>query len=244
MLSLPYKEPRAIHHIRNNTCRKFHFNNFINPNFALADYDFSTTQAAESLAQSLVKAGFKAKPYHAGLDKTIRTDIQDKFLRSNDMIVSHLCSIYIKFHSDILTSDKIVGTIAFGMGIDKENVRTIIHFDLPSSIEAYSQQIGRAGRDGRPSTCLLYLSNKDFFLRNILIHGEKPSKFALRSLFDEICSTENCRLRAGDAFSVSLNAQSRRVDIKVRNSLFPLAESAFLTLRRKPSFLSSTRTLS
>ncbi|KAH0440675.1 RecQ family ATP-dependent DNA helicase [Colletotrichum camelliae] len=157
---------------------------------------YVTTHAGtESLSKSLVAKGFKAKPYHAGLDKDVRSDIQDKFLRSTDMII--------------------VGTIAFGMGIDKENVRTIIHFDLPSSIEAYSQQIGRAGRDGKPSTCMLYLSDKDFFLRNVLVHGERPSRLALRALFEEICDEEHCRLSPGETFSVGITMQSKRVDIKV-----------------------------
>ncbi|KAF4924812.1 ATP-dependent DNA helicase RecQ [Colletotrichum viniferum] len=156
---------------------------------------YVTTHAGtESLSKSLVAKGFKAKPYHAGLDKDVRSDIQDKFLRSTDMII--------------------VGTIAFGMGIDKENVRTIIHFDLPSSIEAYSQQIGRAGRDGKPSTCMLYLSDKDFFLRNVLVHGERPSRLALRALFEEICDEEHCRLSPGETFSVGITMQSKRVDIK------------------------------
>ncbi|KAK2043141.1 RecQ family ATP-dependent DNA helicase [Colletotrichum somersetense] len=156
---------------------------------------YVTTHAGtETLAGNLVKKKFNARPYHAGLDKDRRSGIQDEFLRSDNMII--------------------VGTIAFGMGIDKESVRTIIHFDLPSSIEAYSQQIGRAGRDGKPSTCLLYLSNKDFFLRNIMVHGERPSTLALRALFDEICSTENCQMRAGDTFSVAMASQSKRVDIK------------------------------
>ncbi|KAK2001058.1 RecQ family ATP-dependent DNA helicase [Colletotrichum falcatum] len=156
---------------------------------------YATTHAGtETLARDLVKKKFNARPYHAGLNKDTRSELQDEFLRSDNMII--------------------VGTIAFGMGIDKENVRTIIHFDLPSSIEAYSQQIGRAGRDGKPSTCLLYLSNKDFFLRNIMVHGERPSRMALHALFDEICSTENCQMRAGDTFSVAMTSQSRRVDIR------------------------------
>ncbi|OLN88996.1 ATP-dependent DNA helicase RecQ [Colletotrichum chlorophyti] len=156
---------------------------------------YVTTHAgAEKLAESLVKAKFKARAYHAGLDKDRRGQIQDEFLKSKEMII--------------------VGTIAFGMGIDKENVRTIIHFDLPSSIEAYSQQIGRAGRDGLKSNCLLYLSDKDFFLRNVLIHGERPSRLALRALLDEICSPENCQLKGGDTISVALASQSKRVDIK------------------------------
>ncbi|TDZ38112.1 ATP-dependent DNA helicase RecQ [Colletotrichum trifolii] len=156
---------------------------------------YVTTHAgAEQLAESLSKQKFNAKPYHAGLNKDVRSDVQDKFLRSSNMII--------------------VGTIAFGMGIDKENVRSIVHFDLPSSIEAYSQQIGRAGRDGKPSTCMLYLSEKDFFLRNVLIHGERPSRLALKALFDEICSQQNCQLSTDDTISVAMTSQSRLVDIR------------------------------
>ncbi|OHF01911.1 RecQ family ATP-dependent DNA helicase [Colletotrichum orchidophilum] len=154
----------------------------------------TTHVGTETLARELSKKEFNARPYHAGLKQEMRSEIQDAFLRSKDMVI--------------------VGTIAFGMGIDKENVRTIVHFDLPSSLEAYSQQIGRAGRDGKPSTCILYLSDKDFFVRNVFIYGERPSMLALTALFDEICSKENCQLKPGDPFSVALTSQSRRVDIR------------------------------
>ncbi|UQC81692.1 RecQ family ATP-dependent DNA helicase [Colletotrichum lupini] len=154
----------------------------------------TTHAAAETLANELSKKKFNARAYHGGLNADVRGGIQDTFLKSQNMII--------------------VGTIAFGMGIDKENVRTIIHFDLPGSLEAYSQQIGRAGRDGKPSTCMLYLSDKDFFVRNVFIHGERPSMLALRALFEEICSKENCQLKPGDPFSVAITSQSRRIDIR------------------------------
>jgi RecQ family ATP-dependent DNA helicase len=83
-------------------------------------------KATEDLAEKLRKHGFPAKPYHAGLSIDIKTRTQDEFLASKNMIV--------------------VATIAFGMGIDKSDIRNIIHYDIPSSIESYSQQIGRAGR--------------------------------------------------------------------------------------------------
>ncbi|KAK7452347.1 hypothetical protein CaCOL14_004743 [Colletotrichum acutatum] len=154
----------------------------------------TTHAAAETLANELSKKRFNARAYHGGLNADVRGGIQDTFLKSQNMII--------------------VGTIAFGMGIDKENVRTIIHFDLPGSLEAYSQQIGRAGRDGKPSTCMLYLSDKDFFVRNVFIHGERPSMLALRALFEEICSKENCQLKPEDPFSVAMTSQSRRIDIR------------------------------
>ena len=150
-------------------------------------------KSAETLADQLRKHGFPAKAYHAGLSTDIKSRTQDEFLTSKKMIV--------------------VATIAFGMGIDKPDIRNIIHFDIPSSIESYSQQIGRAGRDGLPSVCLFNLSTKDFYLRNIFTYGDRPSKRSLRLLLQDICSPARKNLKEGDTFVVSMYHQSRDVDI-------------------------------
>jgi len=127
-------------------------------------------KTAEDIAEMLSNQNIPARAYHAGLDRDARTEIQEWFMASNQAVV--------------------VATIAFGMGIDKANIRRVIHYNLPKSLENYSQEIGRAGRDGAISFCEILACPDDVNVLENFVYGDTPTKSAIVGVLEEIFAKE------------------------------------------------------
>ena len=140
-------------------------------------YRFSR-KATEETAMELTDRGFSALPYHAGLDRDLRRETQEKFIRDQVQIV--------------------VATIAFGMGIDKPDVRLVVHYDLPKTVEGYYQETGRAGRDGFPSDCVLFYSygdrsKQEYFISQIEDDNERDKAHTKLDQILTLCDLQTCR---------------------------------------------------
>ncbi|MDF3129426.1 RecQ family ATP-dependent DNA helicase [Kiritimatiellaeota bacterium B1221] len=144
-------------------------------------------KTAEDVAARLVEAGYPARAYHAGLDAMERHEIQDQFMAAADGLV--------------------VATIAFGMGIDKSDIRNVIHYNPPKSLENYMQETGRAGRDGETSHCDLLMCPDDIATLENFSYGDTPTEEAVRGVVEEL-------LAQSDTFDVSVYDLSARYDIR------------------------------
>ncbi|EME42656.1 hypothetical protein DOTSEDRAFT_133323 [Dothistroma septosporum NZE10] len=172
----------------------------------------TTHKQAESVAEQLRKHGFKTRHFHAGMKPDEKLQCQEAFMRANDLII--------------------VATIAFGMGIDKANIRNVVHYDIPRSLEGYSQEIGRAGRDGLESHCMLYLCAEDLHIRESFARGDLPSKPSVQRLLREVLSSVPTRSPESH-IEASLFHMSKEFDIRptVLGNIFAQLELRFELLR-------------
>lgn len=145
-------------------------------------------RTAETVAEQLARAGLAARAYHAGMEDEERARVQDWFMHSDSGIV--------------------VATIAFGMGVDKANIRYVYHYNLPKSLENYSQEIGRAGRDGEKSVCEMFVCPADLCSLENFAHGDTPTRESVGDFLEDVFAAQ------GD-FDVSTYELSSRHDIRL-----------------------------
>ncbi len=144
-------------------------------------------ETAEEVATWLARNGLSTQAYHAGLADDFRAEAQRAFMAGETRIM--------------------VATIAFGMGIDKADIRGVIHYNLPKSLENHTQEIGRAGRDGKPAVCELLACGDDLTVLENFIYADTPTRGALGNLLDRV-------LRLGGTFDVSAYDLSVTCDIR------------------------------
>jgi ATP-dependent DNA helicase RecQ len=164
-------------------------------------------RTAEDVATYLKQHGLQARAYHAGLKNEERSAIQEAFMASRDAII--------------------VATIAFGMGVDKADIRYVYHYNLPKGLESYSQEIGRAGRDGEPAVCEMLASADDAVILENFSYGDTPEASTITAFIRHLFAAET-------AFDLSEYQLSGQFDVR------PLVVKTLLTYLELDGYLVST----
>jgi len=166
----------------------------------------STRKAVEQVAAELRSMGLSVAAYHAGMNDSVRERAQEEFMSSRVQMI--------------------VATNAFGMGIDKADIRFVAHYQMPGSIEAYYQEIGRAGRDGLASSCVLLFNYADKNTHDFFIEGSYPSREIIQDVYDALVATGLKRIE------LSVHEIARRAgagnEMAVQSSLYLLERAGHI----------------
>ncbi len=166
----------------------------------------STRKAVEQVALELREQGLLVTAYHAGMSDGMRVTAQEEFMTGRTQMI--------------------VATNAFGMGIDKADIRFVAHYQMPGSIEAYYQEIGRAGRDGRPSTCVLLFNYADKNTHDFFIEGSYPTSEIIHDVYDALVATGQKRIELS-ASELAKRAGARN-DMAVQSALYLLERAGHI----------------
>lgn len=167
-----------------------------------------TRAKAEELTQLLIEQNIDAVVYHAGMDPEDRKWVQENFMKNKARVI--------------------VATNAFGLGIDKPDIRFVIHYDMPGTIEAYYQEAGRAGRDQKPSFCLLLYSSRDRHLREFFIKGDNPPPEIILEIYEILTNYDSDTVLI--TYSEISEMLSERVpDMAIGTSLKILEREGYIT---------------
>ena len=166
----------------------------------------STRKSVEQVGTKLKDAGLSVVTYHAGMTDSVRIKAQDEFMSGHKQMI--------------------VATNAFGMGIDKPDIRFVVHYQMPGSIEAYYQEIGRAGRDGLQSTCVLLFNYAGKNTHDFFIEGSYPNISVIKQVYDSLAATELKRIE------LSTSEIARRADesneMAVQSALYVLERAGHI----------------
>ena len=166
----------------------------------------STRKAVEQVGNKLKVLDLKVSLYHAGMSDSLRIKAQDDFMSGRTQMI--------------------VATNAFGMGIDKPDIRFVVHYQMPGSIEAYYQEIGRAGRDGLPSTCVLLFNYADKNTHDFFIEGSYPDISVVKQVYDTLAATELRRVELSTT-EIARRAGERN-EMAVQSALYVLERAGHI----------------
>ena len=166
----------------------------------------STRKAVEQVGNKLKALDLGVSVYHAGMTDSMRIKAQDDFMNGRTQMI--------------------VATNAFGMGIDKPDIRFVVHYQMPGSIEAYYQEIGRAGRDGLASTCVLLFNYADKNTHDFFIEGSYPDISVIKQVYDSLASTELRRIELSTAEIARRTGESN--EMAIQSALYVLERAGHI----------------